>query len=324
MSSPDQEQSTQTRRRNWLDWAQGGVALVAALVAILINIQQQQLNSQLQTISIEQQRLKSQQDNVDLRLKKESATTLFTDRILQQLNAVTEEKSPVIKGAILLELMGLDIQAHLVSRTGDKEKLIELEKDCDQIPSRIALFIANVDALDVSDEANWVRYAYGTDNRIARHTALVALGSKALQPLSLFAGDSPPSNVELHDPTLDQLTNRLREILNLSDKLESPDLAIDALDAISRLAVRYQHISSQLKGSETLLRVLQGMRDLESRLNQKGSPAFEQLKQQSKHDLQRQLHDQLTALESTGKTLAATGFCDDGDWHSAAKLTATR
>jgi hypothetical protein len=325
MSSSDDESSKETRKRDWLDWAQGGVALLAASVAILINIQQHQLNSQLQTINVQQRQLKSQQDNIDLTLKKESTTTLFTDRILEQLNAVTEENSGNFKGAILLELMGLDIQAHLVSRTGDKEKLIKLEEDCDQIPSRIALFIANVDALDVSDEANWVRYAYDTDNRIARHTALVALGSKALQSRNLSSADSSSSNLVTDGPKLAKLlTNRLVEIFKLSDNLESPDLAIDALDAISRLAVRHQHISGQLKGSEILVRVLQGMRDLESRLHhQKGSPAFDQLKQKSTDDLEGQLHDQLTALESTGKTLAATGFCDDGDWHAAVKITAT-
>lgn len=167
MSSFGEEPPKDTRKRDWLDWAQGSITLLTALLAVWINFQQQGL--------------KSQQDNIDLTLKKEGTTTLFTDKILQQLNAVTEENSKVIKGAILLELMGLDIQAHLVSRTGDDKKLMDLEEDCKQIPSRIALFTANIDALDVSDEAKWVRYAYDTDNRIARHTALVALGLKALQ-----------------------------------------------------------------------------------------------------------------------------------------------
>ena len=48
MGSPDEQPSKETRKRDWLDWAQGGVALVAAFVAIWINIQQQQLNSQVQ------------------------------------------------------------------------------------------------------------------------------------------------------------------------------------------------------------------------------------------------------------------------------------
>jgi hypothetical protein len=310
MSSSDEPPPEPARKRDWLDWAQGGVALLTALLAFWMSYQQKEL--------------KARQDNIDLTLKKESTTTLFTDRILQQLNAVTEESSPVIKGAILLELMGLDIQAHLVSRTADDKRLIELEEDCNQIPSRIALFTANVDALNVSEEANWVGYAYSTDNRIARHTALVALGSKALQPPELSSPESSPSNLAADGPKLaEPLTNRLGEIFNLSDNLESPDLAIDALNAISKLALRYQRVSSQLKGNKTLRLVLEGMGHLESRLNQKDSPAFDQLRQQSKDDLERQ-HDQLTALESTGKILAATGFCDDGDWHSAAKITATR
>jgi hypothetical protein len=116
----------------------------------------------------------------------------------------------------------------------------------------------------------------------------------------------------------------LSEIFKLSDNLESPDLAIDSLDAISRLALRYQYISSQLKGSETLVRVLQGMRNLESQLDPKGGVALHRLKQQSKDELEKQLHDQLTQLDSTWKTLAATRFCDEGDRHPAAKVTATR
>jgi len=40
MGSPDEQPSKETRKRDWLDWAQGGVALVAAFVAIWINIQQ--------------------------------------------------------------------------------------------------------------------------------------------------------------------------------------------------------------------------------------------------------------------------------------------
>jgi len=325
MSSLNEQSPDKTRKRDWLDWAQGGVALVAAFVAVWINIQQQQLNSQLQTITIQQQHLKSQQDNIDLTLKKESTTTLFADRILQQLNAVTEENSERIKGAILLELMGLDIKAHLLSRTGDEKKLLDLEEECKQIPSRIALFTANVDALDVSDEAKWVEYAYDTDNRIARHTALVALGRKALQPPGLSSADSVSSNTAIDDSKFAKLlAQRLGEILRLSDNLESPDLAIDALDAISRLAVRYQCISAQLKGSETLVRVLQGMQNLENRLDPNASAALRQPTELSKDEVEQQLHDQLTDLDSTWKTLAATRFCDGGDRHPAAKVTATR
>jgi hypothetical protein len=310
MSSFGEEPPKDTRKRDWLDWAQGSVTLLTALLAVWINFQQQGL--------------KSQQDNIDLTLKKEGTTTLFTDKILQQLNAVTEENSKVIKGAILLELMGLDIQAHLVSRTGDDKKLMDLEEDCKQIPSRIALFTANIDALDVSDEAKWVRYAYDTDNRIARHTARVALGLKALQSPDVSGDDSLPSNSAGHDPTLDLLTNRLGEILKLSDNLESPDLAIDALDAISRLAARYQDISSQLKGSETLERVLKGMRSLEDRLNpQHSNVALHPLKQPSK-ELEHQLHDQLTHLDSTWNTLITARFCGESDRRLAPAVTAIR
>jgi hypothetical protein len=162
MSASDEQPSKQKRKRDWLDWGQGIVALLTALLAVWINLQQQGL--------------KSQQDKIDLTLKKESTTTLFTDNILQQLSTLGEENSNVIKGAIILELMGLDIQAHLVSRTGEDKQLKGLEEDCKEIPSRIALFTANVDALDASDETKWVEYAYNTDNRIAWHTALCALG----------------------------------------------------------------------------------------------------------------------------------------------------
>src|SRR6266404_385091 len=100
---------------------EGMVALLTALLAVWINFQQQGL--------------KSQQDKIDLTLKKESTTTLFADKILQQVNTLSEESSKV-KGAIILELMGLDIQAHLESRTGEDKQLNDLEEDCKQIPSR--------------------------------------------------------------------------------------------------------------------------------------------------------------------------------------------
>jgi hypothetical protein len=67
------------------------------------------------------------------------------------------------------------------------------------------------------------------------------------------------------------------------------------------------------------------MQDLEQRLKTNGGDAaLYRLKQQSKDELERQLHDQLNQLDSTWKTLAATRFCDDGDRHPAAKVTATR
>jgi hypothetical protein len=312
MSGSDEQPSKQTRKRDWLDWGQGMVALLTALLAVWINFQQHGL--------------KDQQDKIDLVLKRESTTTLFTDKIVQQLNAVSEQSSNVIKGAIILELMGLDIQAHLVSRTGEDKPLRDLEEDCKEIPSRIALFTANVDALDVSDEAKWVQYAYNTDNRIARHTALVALGLKALQPGHSPLADSPPSSSASQDPTTiaDLLAKRLDEILKLSDNLESPDLAIDALDAISRLAERCQDISTQLRGRDTLGLVLRGMRNLQNRLGLQGSnDALHQLKQQSKDDLKRQLRDQLAHLDSTWKSLIATGFCVDRDRQLLATASTT-
>ncbi len=303
MSVSDEQPSKQTRKRDWLDWGQGMVALLTALLAVWINFQQQGL--------------KSQQDKIDLTLKKESTTTLFADKILQQVNTLSEESSKV-KGAIILELMGLDIQAHLESRTGEDKQLKDLEEDCKQIPSRIALFTANVDALDATDEAKWVQYAYNTDNRIARHTALIALGWKALQPGHFSSADSLRPNSASQGPaTADLLANRLEEIFKLSDNLESPDLAIDALDAISRLAERCQDISSQLRGTNTLDRILHGMRDLQNRLNLQllnGTP--DQSEQQLSDVLKQQLHGQLTHLDSTWKSLIETKFCSDKDRQS--------
>jgi hypothetical protein len=124
--------------------------------------------------------------------------------------------------------------------------------------------------------------------------------------------------------TADLLAKRLDEILKLSDNLESPDLAIDALDAISRLAERCQDISSQLRRTETLGLILHGMRDLQNRLNLQGSnDALHQLKQQSKDELKHQLHDQLTHLESTWKSLIASGFCVDRDRQLVATVSST-
>jgi hypothetical protein len=310
MSVSNEQPSKQTRKRDWLDWGQGIVALLTALLAVWINFQQQGL--------------KSQQDKIDLTLKKESTTTLFADKILQQVNTLSEESSKV-KGAIILELMGLDIQAHLESRTGEDKQLKDLEDDCKQIPARIALFTANYDALDASDEAKWVQYAYNTDNRIARHTALIALGVKALQPGHLSSADSlPPNSASQAPATADLLVKRLDEILKLSDNLESPDLAIDALDAISRLAERCQDISPQLRGTQTLGLILHGMRGLQNRLNLQGSnDPLHQLKQQSKDDLKQQLHDQLTHLDSTWKSLIATKFCFQEDRQLVASVSST-
>jgi hypothetical protein len=68
MSVSNEQPSKEKRKRDWLDWGQGIVTLITALFAVWINIQQQTL--------------KSQQDTIDLALKKESATTLFTDKIV--------------------------------------------------------------------------------------------------------------------------------------------------------------------------------------------------------------------------------------------------
>ncbi len=62
MSVSDEQLSKQRRKRDWLDWGQGIVTLLTALLAIWINTQQQIL--------------KSQQDNIDLELKKESTLKL--------------------------------------------------------------------------------------------------------------------------------------------------------------------------------------------------------------------------------------------------------
>src|SRR5260221_13766179 len=132
MSVSTVQPSEQKRKRDWLDWGQGMVALLTALLAVWINFQQQGL--------------KSQQDKIDLTLKKESTTTLFTDKIMQQLNTMSED-SKAIKGTIILELMGLDIQAHLLTFAGEEERLKKLEEHCKEIPSRIALFTSNFDAL---------------------------------------------------------------------------------------------------------------------------------------------------------------------------------
>ena len=308
MSASNEEPSKQRRKRDWLDWGQGIVALLTALLAVWINFQQQGL--------------KSQQDNIDLTLKKESTTTLFTDKILQELNTLGEQDSKLIRGAIILELMGLDIQAHLVSRTGHEKQLKALEEDCKEIPSRIALFTGNTDALDASEETKWVEYAYNTDNRIARHTALRALGWKALQSGHISSsGPLTPISASESRAMADLLSKRLEEILKLSDNLESPDLAVDALDAISRLADRCQDISSQLRGTETLGFILRGMRDLQNRLKLlvgNGTP-HQKLDDESKH----QLHDQLTALESTWNRLIATKFCSQKDRQLEPAFTST-
>lgn len=307
MSVSTEQPSEQKRKRDWLDWGQGMVALLTALLAVWINFQQQGL--------------KSQQDKIDLTLKKESTTTLFADKILQQVNTLSEESSKV-KGAIILELMGLDIQAHLESRTGENKQLNDLEEDCKQIPSRIALFTGNVDALDATDEAKWVQYAYNTDNRIARHTALIALGWKALQPGHSSSADSLPTNsASQGPPTANLLAKRLEEIFKLSDNLESPDLAIDALDAISRLAERCQDISPQLRGKDTLALILHGMRDLQNRLIlEVANDTPDQPGQLSKDVSQRQLNDQLAKLDSTWKCLIETKFCSDKDRQSEATI----
>jgi len=305
MSVSNEQPSKQTRKRDWLDWGQGMIALLTAILAIWINFQQQGL--------------KSQQDKIDLRLKKESTTTLFTDKIIQQLDTMGQEDSKAIKGTIILELMGLDIQAHLLTLAGQEERLQKLEEDCKEIPSRIALFTANTDALDAAEETKWVDYAYNTDNRIARHTALRALGWKGLH---FSPAESDPANLSSEgQAAADVLSSRLKDILKLSDNLESPDLAIDALDAISTLAERCRGISSHLIGTATLDRILQGMRDLQNRLIlQVANDAPDQLGQLSKDESQRQLKDQLAKLDSTWKCLIATKFCSDKDRQSEATV----
>jgi hypothetical protein len=289
----------------------------------------------------QQDKIKIQQDNIDLALKKESTTTLFTDKILQQLNTVSEEDSKVIRGTIILELMRLDIQAHLLSRTGQdqEDKLGELERDCNDIPFRIALFTGNYDALNASEETKWVNYAFNTDNRIARHTALHALGSKALGHSSA-PGSSLPSLASEGPATAGLLSSRLEEILMLSDNLESRDLAIDALDAISRLAERFRDISSDLKKTGTPDLIRGKMLDLKKRLTnlQASNKRNEQQKQKELQEQlthldstwkteqlkQKELQEQLDHLESTWKSLVSSGFCSDDDRQLATGSPQTR
>ena len=294
MNASDQQPTGQKRKRDWLDWGQGLVTLLTALLAIWINFQQQSL--------------KSQQDNIDLRLKKESETTLFTDKILQQVNTLSEADSKIAKGTIILELMALDIQAHLLSKAGQEAQLKELEKDCKEIPSRIALFTANTDALDASEEKKWVDYAYHTDNRIARHTALRALGRKALQAGHFSPAGSVLDSLPEGQADADLLSNRLEEILMLSDNLASPDLAVDALDAIARLTERCRNIALRLRGTPTIELIVQGMRGLQDRLDLQVGNGLVQAGQDS-YELKQQLHDQLTHLDSTWKSLIDAGFC---------------
>jgi hypothetical protein len=281
--------------------------LVTTVVAIWLKIEDAHhktaidaLQEKLAGLDLTAKGLANKTADIETSLKKESTTTLFTDRILQQLNTLTEAEGKFDKGAIVLELMGLDIQAHLASRTGENKNLEDLEAKCDQIPSRVALFTRNLDALDASDEAKWVEYALNTDNRIARHTALVALGLKALT-----------KDPVTYPVTADLLAKRFDNIFKLSDELKSPDLAIDALDAISRLAWRYQDFSPQLQENERLGRVLQGMVRLPDRLI-----APPHLERQSKDDLRQQL----THWKSTCKTLIDTRFCGEKDRQSLATL----
>jgi hypothetical protein len=304
------DEQPRKRKRDWLDWGQGIVTLLTALLAIWINFQQQAL--------------KSQQASIDLQLKKESETTLFTDKILEQVNALSEADSKIVKGTILLELMGLDIKAHLLSRIGQDGQVRDLEAACKEIPSRIALFTANTDALDAREENKWVEYAYYTDNRIARHTALRALGWKALQsghfsPAGPLLEDLPPEG----QAEADLLSNRLEDILKLSDNLASPDLAVDALDSIARLAERCRNIAPRLKATPTINLILQGMRGLQDRLNlQVGNGGLVQAVQDS-YELKQQLHDQETHLESTWKSLIDTGFCFEKDRQPEATISST-
>ena len=61
-----------------------------------------------------------------------------------------------------------------------------------------------------------------------------------------------------------------------------------------------------------------------SLLASKGSVALHQPTEQSKDELEQQLHGQLNQLDATWKTLAATRFCDEADRHPAPKVAATR
>jgi hypothetical protein len=317
MSASDEQPPKQTRKRDWLDWGQGMVALLTALLAIYINVQQQGLKSQQDIMKIQQDKIRIQQENIDLALKKESATTLFADKIIQQLN--TMEDSKEIKGTIILELMGLDIQAHLLTLAGQEERLKKLEEACKEIPSRIALFTSNLDALDASEETKWVEYAYNTDNRIARHTALRALAWKGLH---FSPADADPSDSSAEDSAAAEvLSSRLKDILKLSDNLESPDLAIDALGAISTLAERCQNISASLKGKDTLDLILRGMRDLENRIRLLAESDTPDQPRQRSEESKRQSNDQLARLDSTWKCLIKGKFCDDKDRLSKASIS---
>jgi hypothetical protein len=98
----------------------------------------------------------------------------------------------------------------------------------------------------------------------------------------------------------------------LSENLESRDLAIDALNAISRLADRFRDISSKRKGTDTLELIRRRMVGLQNRLTNllASNETTEPVKQ-------RQLQAQLTQLDSTWKSLIANEFCCDDDRQGA-------
>ncbi|MFY9983280.1 MAG: hypothetical protein WAK31_00915 [Chthoniobacterales bacterium] len=295
MADSKQDVPEPARKRDWLDWIQGVVTLITAFLALWIHFQQDSL--------------KTKQDQLDLAMKKENVTTLFTDKLLQQLNTLSPGDPNPIKGTIVLELMALDIQAHLFSQGDPEQKFKDLEEACKTIPSRVALFTSNTDALDASEETSWIDYAYNTDNPIARHTALRALGLKGLRPVAIST--VPATSVNRPSPQVqdafNQLSARFGEILKLSDELRSPDLAIDALDAISKLVDHNRDLSSYFRGTIVFENLLQRIRELESSLNLSvGS--------KDKTDVEKQqLTQQLSHLNSTWGTLIATGFCIEKD-----------
>src|SRR5271166_4344839 len=149
---------SEAKKRDWLDWIQAFILLGTAAFGLWLKIEQASLARGQEELKKEQvqlnnnlEGLKAKQAAVDLSASREKITAVFTDKLLTQIEKLTF-KSGTAKEAFILELMEVDISAHLLE-SGDvnSNEMQRVTKECRLIPQRIALYTGNTEAVSFQD-----------------------------------------------------------------------------------------------------------------------------------------------------------------------------
>jgi hypothetical protein len=237
---------TDAKRRDWIDWIQAVIVLGTAAVGLWLKVGQGALAKNLDD-------LKAKQAAIDLAASRERITSVFTDKLLSQIEKM-DFNSDSAKEAFILELMEVDISAHLVESGGvDNAELQRVSKECRLIPQRIALYKGNTEALSSHDQKDWLAYAQLSGSADVKRSAMQAL-----------------TRLDQSEPKEQRrkvVSDSLETILLLSRNFGIDDVRIDALKAVQGAAEAMKDDPADLDGNPALLHVEDSLRRLESHLS---------------------------------------------------------